>query len=78
MDECPICLDPLDTMVNYCLTPCKHAFHTTCLRSIKFERCPMCNYELKNPRKIKDTITLFDKVKRFLHMVKLFIIKCLC
>lgn len=48
IDECSICLEPLDNKYQKYLLECKHQFHTTCLndwyKNPKANyKCPMCN-----------------------------------
>jgi hypothetical protein len=47
--ECPICCDPM-TMVDFCITRCGHAYHTSCLlESIMTSTesgCAMCRRQL--------------------------------
>jgi hypothetical protein len=46
--ECPICMDPVNTTINSCITPCGHAFCFKCLASALAENntCPCCRAEL--------------------------------
>ena len=48
-EECSICLEPLSRGV-VCLLPCKHAFHSDCVRELRAvgiaQACPMCRAEL--------------------------------
>lgn len=42
--SCPICLLPIND-VDFCITSCKHKFHTSCLFQCKNE-CPLCREKL--------------------------------
>ena len=52
IDECSICLEPLDNRFQIYILECGHLFHTTCLKdwyknSKSGYKCPMCN-EIKD------------------------------
>ena len=52
-NDCPICLDPMDSSKNIMYLPCSHAFHIECaLRWLhKDKRCPCC----RTPHDIVET-----------------------
>ena len=48
LDECSICLEPLDNNFQKYILECDHEFHTTCLKDwYKNDKsgykCPLCN-----------------------------------
>ena len=51
IDICSICLDSYDKSQNYCVLPCKHKFHFTCIMAIYIRssngfNCPNCRAPL--------------------------------
>jgi len=45
IDECPICLDDIDTTKNFIITECGHKFHCSCFMrhsAIQGFNCPYC------------------------------------
>jgi len=54
--ECPICMDPVNTTINSCITPCGHAFCFKCLASALAENntCPCCRAELMVQPEVED------------------------
>lgn len=47
-DPCSICLEHVDTETNYCVTPCNHVFHASCLLQAALinPHCPLCRGDL--------------------------------
>jgi hypothetical protein len=47
-DPCSICLERVDTATNYCVTPCNHVFHASCLlrAALTSPHCPLCRGDL--------------------------------
>ena len=47
-DNCSICLDRVHTATNYCITPCNHVFHASCLLQAALinPHCPLCRGHL--------------------------------
>ena len=74
IDECSICLEPLDNKFQIYILECRHQFHTTCLKewyknSKLGYNCPMCN-EIKdivnvseNSNEICSFVTKNSKIK---------------
>jgi hypothetical protein len=54
--ECPICMDPVNTTINSCITPCGHAFCFKCLALALAENntCPCCRAELMVQPDVED------------------------
>jgi len=46
-NECPICLEQMDTDLNICKTICNHTFHTSCILQLKKFKCPICRFILR-------------------------------
>ena len=45
VEECPICILPLDSEPKFIKTPCNHCFHKDCLVKWVIEKdnkCPIC------------------------------------
>ncbi len=50
-DNCPICLDTLQSDIDVISTKCKHKFHKKCL-AVSLERsdnCPICRRTINHP-----------------------------
>ena len=51
--ECPLCIQDMTSWEQICVTECKHAFHTGCLRRVFLSSnlgcplCPMCRHPLR-------------------------------
>lgn len=46
MDECAICLGNLTSDIE--ILPCKHKFHSRCIKKIHSNKCPLCRVSFKN------------------------------
>ena len=53
--RCPICLEEL-TVDNFCITNCKHKFHTSCLFNIQNRKCPLCRDGIKKDNSEDDNL----------------------
>ena len=53
LGDCPICMEPLLSVMQTMLTPCRHRYHSVCLckwLSLGNTKCPMCRGALPLPR----------------------------
>lgn len=52
MKTCAICFEELKVMVNFklifCVEPCQHRFHRSCIDGGKISACPMCRGFIAN------------------------------
>ena len=79
VDECPICLEPLEDLPedpNFQL-PCNHRLHTECVKGLRksgvSQACPLCRaaippgpeqlYEEALLKYVKDALTEISKLK---------------
>ena len=53
IDDCPICMEPIDNKRNVIITKCNHQFCSECLLNEMNNRntCPICRTELKKEKK---------------------------
>jgi len=67
-NECPICLELLDSNTSCCTLPCYHTFHASCVKELRSfgvkQVCPMCRAELPpGPEQISGEAT-----RRFFYL----------
>ena len=67
MEQCPICLEPIESERDRSMTRCGHLFHASCLcrSTMSNIRCPICRQSLFDSHSVDETtfyLTLLTQV----------------